>query len=262
MTDDIVLRDNERIDDLNRAGFRIIQDPKVFCFGMDAVLLASYASSECRAMKKGSLKICDLGTGTGVIPILMAARESGDGAGYDNVSDYDCVEIQPVSVDMAGRSIRLNHLEEHIKVHEGDINDVKLFLKAHSYDCVTSNPPYMSAHAGLKNPSDVKMIARHEILVDLDGICKAASTLLKCGGCFYMVHRPSRLVDIFSSLRKYSMEPKAVRMIHAREGEEANMVLVKARKDAKPQLTVLPPLFIYEDDNEYTKEVRDIYYGE
>ena len=245
--ENVVLKPDERIDELNRKGYRIIQHPKRFCFGMDAVLLAAFA----KAGKND--RVMDLGTGTGVIPILMAAREMG--------KEYFAIDISEESVEMAQRSVKLNNID-NITVKTEDIKLVGEYHKAGTFDVVTSNPPYMNKGGGLLNEKDDMAVARHEILVSLDDVTAAAGRLLNYGGHFYMVHRPHRLADIFESLRKNKLEPKTMRLVQPYEGKEPNMVLIESTKCGKAMLKVLPPLVIYKKDGKYTDEVRILYEGQ
>ncbi len=242
----VEIKENERVDDLHRNGYKIIQDPKRFCFGVDAVLLSGFAEG-----KKGE-KCLDLGTGTGIIPILMEAKT--------NAESFTALEIQEESAEMAERSVELNGLSEKIQIVNGDIKDVDKLFKAGSFDVVTSNPPYMNDGGGLKNDYGPKAIARHEILCTLEDVIKAASWALRFGGRFYMVHRPHRLTDIFCTLREYKLEPKAVRFVHPYADREPNMVLIEAARGGKSMLKVMPPLVIYKEDGTYTDETIDIYY--
>lgn len=242
---DIELLDGERIDDLHRNGYRIIQDPKRFCFGMDAVLLSGFAS-----VKRGE-KALDLGTGTGIIPILLEAKTCGE--------HFTALEIQEESADMARRSVRLNQLENKIEIVTGDIKNAKSIFQNKVFDVVTSNPPYMNVNHGLLSQESPKAIARHELLCTLDDVVKAASDCLKVSGRFYMVHRPHRLVEIFDACRRYKLEPKRMRMVQPYEGKEPNMVLIECAKCAKPMIKIEPPLIVYQDVNRYTREILEIY---
>ncbi|MDE6182214.1 MAG: tRNA1(Val) (adenine(37)-N6)-methyltransferase [Eubacteriales bacterium] len=242
-----ILKENERIDELHRNGYVIIQDTKRFCFGMDAVLLSSFATA-----KKGD-KVFDIGTGTGIIPILMEAKTQA--------SEFFAIDIQEESVEMAKRSISLNKLEEKIKVYHLDIKNVFDKFEKNTFNIVTSNPPYMNMGGGLLNDFTPKAIARHEILCNLDDILKGASGLLKPKGKFYMVHRPNRLADIIEGLRKYKLEPKTIRFVQPYENKEPNMVLIEAVKNGGAMLKILPTLIVYNENKEYTKEIYDIYYN-
>ncbi|MDE6184571.1 MAG: tRNA1(Val) (adenine(37)-N6)-methyltransferase, partial [Lachnospiraceae bacterium] len=196
----ISLKENERSDDLQRNNYKIIQDPDRFCFGMDAVLLSGFAKA-----KEGD-KVLDLGTGTGIIPILMAAKTMAE--------HITGLEIQPDSADMAARSVRLNGLEDKIRIVTGDIKEAVSLFGAASFDVVTCNPPYMTEHHGLTNPEAPKAIARHELLCTLEDVISQSSRLLRPGGNFYLVHRPFRLADIILRLRQYRLEPKRLQMVH------------------------------------------------
>lgn len=241
----IALKPDERLDDLNRNGYRIIQNPKKFCFGMDAVLLSGFASAPA-----GS-RVLDLGTGTGIIPILMAAKTGGE--------HFTGLEIQAESADMARRSVILNGLDEKIDIVEGDIKEASRIFGAASFDIVTSNPPYMQGGGGLKNPDLPKAIARHEILCTLEDVVREAAAVLKTGGHFFMVHRPTRLVDIFELMRRYKMEPKRMKMVHPYADQEANMVLVEGVRGGRPMLITEKPLIVYREKGVYTQEIYDVY---
>ena len=210
----IELKDEERLDDLQRNGYQIIQKKDGFCFGMDAVLLSGFA-----AVKPGE-KAIDLGTGTGIIPILLEAKYEGE--------HYTGLEIQDEVAEMAARSVALNHLEEKVSIVKGDIKEASRLFGAASFDVVTSNPPYMNDAHGLKNPDLPKAIARHEVLCTLDDVAREAAKLLRPGGRFYMVHRPHRLIEIITALTKYKLEPKRMKMVHPFVDKEANMVLIEA----------------------------------
>ncbi len=241
----VTIKENERIDDLQRNGYRIIQDPDRFCFGMDAVLLSGFAIA-----KKGD-KVLDMGTGTGIIPILMEAKTEAE--------HLTGLEIQPESADMALRSVKLNGLEDKISIVTGDIKEAKnLFPKA-SFQVITSNPPYMIGQHGLVNPHSEKAIARHEVLCTLEDVVENAAALLVPGGHFYMVHRPFRLAEIFTTLTKYRLEPKRMQLVYPYIDKEPNMVLIEATRGGKSRLQVEKPLIVYEKPGVYTKEIYDVY---
>lgn len=240
------LKENERIDDLHRNGYVIIQDKKRFCFGIDAVLLSHFAKA-----KKGDV-VFDIGTGTGIIPILMTAKTEA--------KKFFAIDIQQESVDMAKRSVALNKLDEKIEIFHLDVKNVFDVFSKNSIDVVTSNPPYMNMGGGIVNEYDSKAIARHEIFCNLDDIVKSASLLLKPNGKFYMVHRPNRLCDIICTLRKYSLEPKTIRLVAPYENKEPNMVLIESVKNSKPMLKFLPTLVVYNNQQKYTDEINKIYY--
>lgn len=241
----IDLHEGERIDDLERNDYKIIQSKDKFCFGMDAVLLTFFAkikSGEC---------VIDLGTGTGIIPILLEAKTEA--------KHFSALEIQEESVDMARRSVMLNNLQEKIDIIQGDIKEALDIFGRASFDVVTTNPPYMNNMHGLKNPQLPKAIARHEILCSLDDVIKTSSGLLKPSGRLYMVHRPHRLVEIINTLIKYKLEPKRIQMVHPYLDKDANMVLVEAVKGGKSMVKVENPIIVYSEPGVYTKQILDIY---
>lgn len=242
----VEVKETERIDDLHRNGYQIIQDPKRFCFGVDAVLLSGFAQA-----KKGE-KVIDLGTGTGIIPILMEAKTDGE--------HFTGLEIQEESAEMAKRSVSLNDLDEKIDIVCGDIKEADKLFKAGAFDVVTSNPPYMNDGGGFKNDYGPKAIARHELLCSLDDVARAAAKLLRFGGRFYMVHRPHRLADIICTLREHRLEPKRIRFVQPYADKEPNMVLIEASNGGKSMVKVMPPLIIYKEDGTYTEETLEIYY--
>lgn len=241
------INENERVDDLHRNGRLIIQDPKRFCFGVDAVILTGF--TEVRKNER----LLDLGTGTGVIPILLEAKTKG--------SHFTGLEIQPESVEMAQRSVLLNDVPEKIDIIEGDIKNATNIFPLASFDVVTCNPPYMNKGGGLLNEYSPKAIARHELSCTLHDVVAAASKLLKPGGRFYMVHRPHRLTDVLVELRQAGLEPKVLRFVHSRQGREPVMLLIFAKKDGKPMIKVMPPLIIYKDDGVHTDEIYNLYYN-
>lgn len=242
-----MIQQGERVDELNRKDYKIIQNPERFCFGMDAVLLSHFAS-----VKKNE-KVLDIGTGTGIIPILLEARYDGN--------NYVGLEIQEEVANMAKRSVKLNNLENKIEIVIGDVNNALEMFGNGTFDVVTTNPPYMTTGHGVINPSDTKALSRHEISATLEDIICKSSKVLKNKGRFYMVHRPARLVEIMNVMRRYNLEIKRIRMVHPFKDKEANMVLIEAVNDGKPFLKVEPPLIIYKSVGEYTDEVMDIYYS-
>ncbi|SEF70911.1 tRNA1Val (adenine37-N6)-methyltransferase [Eubacterium ruminantium] len=232
-----LVRPGERVDDLQCGGFLLIQNPEHFCFGTDAVLLANFASG------RKSAKAVDLGTGTGIIPVLMLAK--------DKAREFTALEIQEEMAEMAGRSAELNSISERMHVVKGDIKDVKNLFPHDSFDIVTSNPPYIVYGGGYHNPEEKVNIARHEILVRLEDVVSAASYLLKGGGRFAMVHKPFRLGEIIYYMQKYKIEPKRMQLVQPKEGCEANMVLIEGVKSAKSGLKVLPTINVYNADGSH-----------
>lgn len=241
----VTIHSHERLDELHRNGYRIIQDPGRFCFGMDAVLLSGFAK-----VKPGE-RALDLGTGTGIIPILLEAKTKGE--------HFTGLEIQPESADMAARSVAYNHLEEKITIVTGDIKEASARFGAGSFEVITTNPPYMIGQHGIQNDANAKTIARHEVLCDLDDILRESAKMLKQGGRFYMVHRPFRLAEIFSKMVAYHIEPKRMRLVYPFVDKEPNMVLIEGLRGGKSRLTVEKPLIVYKEPGVYMPEIYDIY---
>lgn len=241
----INLKENERLDELQRNGYKIIQNPEKFCFGMDAVLLTGFAR-EARGQE-----LLDLGTGTGIIPILMEAKTE--------IAHLTGLEIQEESADMARRSVELNGLTDKITIVTGDIKKAASLFKAASFDCITCNPPYMIGQHGLANPGEPKALARHELLCNFEDVTRAAAKLLKPGGHFYLVHRPFRLAEIMTTLSEYKLEPKRMQLVYPYVDKEPNMVLLEAVRGAKPRMTVERPLIVFREPGVYMPEIRDVY---
>ena len=241
---DVKIKDTERIDDIQLKGLRLIQDTTGFCFGVDAVLLANFAK-----VKRGA-SVVDLGTGTGIIPILIA--------GKSEAKEIIGVEIQEEVYEMASRSVLLNDLQDRIKIINGDIKVIDKTLEVNKFDVVTSNPPYMHDN-GIKNPNDKKAISRHEVKCNLEDVIRSASRLLKDMGKFYMIHRPTRLIEIITLARQYKLEPKQIQFIHPKQGKAPNIMLVQFTKGGRPDLKILDPLYVYDEYGNYTKEIDDIY---
>lgn len=238
------LKENERIDDIQLKGLRLIQNTDGFCFGVDAVLLANF----CK-IRPGD-EVVDLGTGTGIIPIILA--------GKSRAKSIKGIEIQEEVSEMASRSVKLNKLEDRISIMNVDLKELKDHLPVNHFDVVTSNPPYMHCN-GIINENDKKAISRHEVKCTLEDVMKTASGLLKHRGKFFMIHRPIRLADIISMGRQYKLEPKLIRFIHPKVGKAPNLMLIQFTKAANPELKILDPLYVYEENGEYTKEINDIY---
>ena len=242
-----ILKENERIDDLQINNLKIIQNSEGFCFGIDSVILSDFAKD----IKKES-KVIDLGTGTGIISLLLLAKTS--------IKSVVGIEVQPEVANMAERSIKLNNLENKFKVINCDIKDILKNVKREEFDVVVTNPPYKKINTGGKNENEKKLISRHEILADIFDFIKAAKIVLKDKGTLYMVHRPERLSDIFYALRENKIEPKKIRFVYSKnDSKEAKLVLIKAVKNGGDFLQVEKPLYIYKNNGEYSEEILEIY---
>ena len=248
----------EKIDTLKN-GYKIIQDSQRFQFGIDAVLLADFANQGMKTEDsiKAGIRVIDLGTGTGIIPLLMAGNHRW--LSLSKPLSITGLEVQKESADLASRSVALNGLENQIKIVNGDLREVASLFDKHSFGFVTCNPPYMIDTHGRGNELDAKTIARHEVLCTLEDVVAAADYLLATHGRFFMIHRPFRLPEIFESLAAHGLEPKRMRLIQPFANKEPNMVLIEARKNAKRRLTIEPPLVVRYDDGEYTAEINKIY---
>lgn len=236
----------ERIDDLEFKNLKIIQDTNGFCFGIDSVLLSDYAKN----IKKGS-KVIDLGTGTGIISILLC--------GKTELSKIVGVEIQKEVYQMAQKSIKLNNLENKFKIINQNITNLKKIYSRASFDVVVTNPPYKKENTGLKNEEEKKIISRHEVKATLEDFMQISSYLLKDKGEFYMVHRPERLVDIMSIMRQNKIEPKNIRFVCPNTQKAPNLVLIKGIKLGNPFLKVEKNLYVYNENGKYTEEILQIY---
>lgn len=239
------LQEGERLDDLHRNGYHLIQNPDWFCFGIDAVLLSSFAK-----VKPGE-RVLDIGCGSGVIPILLAGKTKGQ---Y-----FLGIELQEEYVELANRSILLNELEGLVEVLQQDLRSNS--LPPSSFDVVVSNPPYIEVGHGLVNPLERKAFARHEFTCTLMDVFSSAARVLKTGGRFYIVHKPSRLADIVEVARQTGLEPKTLRFVHSRRQQEPCLLLLECIRGGKPFMRVLPPLVIYHGNGEYTEEIKTMYYG-
>ncbi len=243
-----LLRGDERLDYLLAEELRIIQSPSVFSFSLDAVLLARFAYMPIR-----SGKVVDLCAGNGAIPLFLSARTN---------AEITAVEIQEQLADMAERSIAYNGLGQQIRVLCDDVIGIAAKIGTEKYDAVTCNPPYFKAHEQSdRNLLEPLTIARHEVKLTLDQAVRSASELLKQGGKAAFVHRPGRLLDIITAMRAHRLEPKRIRFVYPKEGKEANTLLIEGMKDGKPDVKILPPLFVYQADGTYTDEVRELLYG-
>ena len=242
-----ILKDNERLDDLQINNLKIIQNKDGFCFGIDSILLSEFA----RDIRKGS-SVIDLGTGTGIIGFLLLAKTE--------IKDITGIEVQPEVAEMASRSIVMNNLEKKFKIINCNVKDILANVNRESFDVVVTNPPYKKINTGGKNDNEKKMISRHEILADIFDFIQSAKLVLKDKGCLYMIHRPERLSDIICGLRENKLEPKKIRMVYSREdSDEAKLVLIKAVKNGGEFLKIEKPLYIYKNNGEYTDEVLEIY---
>lgn len=240
----------ERIDDIGFGGLKLIQDTTEFCYGVDAVLLADFASKVC---KPQPLIIADMGTGTGVIPLMLSHMTTA--------TKIIGIEIQERSFELANRNVKLNNLDEKIEIICADVADAQLLKdKIETFDLVVSNPPYVKKNGGIINDSNAKMIARHETTADLDDFVRTAANLLKPTGNFCMVHRPDRIVDICELCRKHRLEPKNMRFVSPNKNKAANILLVHCVKYGNANLNLFDPLYIYDEVGEYTHEI-DVIYG-
>ena len=239
-----LVKPGARVDDLQN-GYYVIQNPEKFCFGMDAVLLSGFAK-----IKKDE-RVLDMGTGTGIIPVLLKSKTPGE--------HFTGLEIQEECAEMAQRSVAYNNLEQDIDSVCGDIKEAAEIFGAASFHAVTSNPPYMIGQHGLQNPYMAKAIARHEILCTLEDVVSQAAKVLKDRGRFYMVHRPFRLVEIFQVLTRYKLEPKRMQLVYPFKDREPNMVLIEALKGGNSRITVEKPMIVYEKPGVYTEEILKIY---
>lgn len=245
MEENKLLKPGERLDDLQRNGYHIIQDPERFCFGMDAVLLAGFAD------KAAGERLLDIGTGTGILPFLMEARTE--------IPHLFGLEIQQESADMARRSVRLNGLEDKIEIITGDVKEADGMFEAASFDVITCNPPYMIGQHGLQNAEQAKTIARHEVCCTFRDIAGMTAKLLKPGGHFYLVHRPFRLAEILVTLHEQKLEPKRMQLVYPFVDKEPNMVLIEAVRGGRPRMSVEKPLIVYQSQGVYTPEMYELY---
>ena len=243
---DVELKENERIDDLEFKGLKIIQNEKGFCFGMDSVLLSDFAKN----MKNNST-VLDLGTGTGIIPILLC--------GKTNLKKVVGIEIQQDVANMAKRSSQLNNLQDRFEVVNTNIINLKNIYEKQSFDVIVTNPPYKKENTVITNENEAKLISRHEITANLEDFISISKDLLKDKGEFYMVHRPERLVDILSLMRKYKIEAKILKFVSPNKNKEPNLILIKGIKNANSFLRVEKNLYVYNEDGKYTNEILKIY---
>lgn len=236
---------NERIDDLQCKGLKIIQNTEAFCFGIDAVLLSNFAK-----VKTGD-RVIDLGTGTGIIPILIW--------GKTEAKEIVGVEIQEDMAKMACRSIALNNIEDRVKIINDDLKNISNIYGKAYFDVVISNPPYKHNGSGIINPKDPKAIARHEIKCNLEDVIKASGDILKPNGKLFMIHKPERIVDIIYLMRSYKIEPKTIRFVHPNKDKKPNLLLIEGSKYGRAFLNFMPPLYVYDNNGNYTEEIDYIY---
>lgn len=246
MIEDVEIRPSERVDDLLTHGLSIIQSDEVFSFSLDAVLLSRF----CSVPAKG--KIMDLCSGNGVIPLLLTTRTH---------ASIEGLEIQERLYDMADRSIRMNGLQNRVRMIHGDLREAHTRLGHGQYDYVTVNPPYLPIPAGDQNMNPYFAAARHEIYSTLEDVIQAAARLLRYRGKMAMVHRASRFADICCLMRQYQLEPKRIRFVHPYEGEEAMMVLIEAIRNGKSGVRIEQPLFVFNDEGKYVNELMEVFYG-
>ena len=240
------LKENERIDDLELNGLKIIQNTDGFCFGMDSVLLSDFA----KEIRNGSM-VLDLGTGTGILGILLC--------GKTNLKKVYGIEVQSEVAEMASRSIELNNLQDRFEIINDNIKNLDKYFELGTIDAIVTNPPYKKPNSGLINENKAKLISRHEIEASLEDFIKISAKLLKNSGEFYMVHRPERLVDIMELMRKYKLEPKKLKMVSPNINKEPNLVLIKAVKNGKAFLKLDKNLYVYDENGNYTKDILKIY---
>ena len=240
------LKENERIDDLEFKGYKIIQNSEGFCFGIDSVLLSDFAKEI-----KNNSKVLDLGTGTGILCILLS--------GKTNLKEIYGIEVQEEVYDMAKRSIELNSLQDKVKIINENILNLENHFEKESFDAIVTNPPYKKINTGLQNESEKKLISRHELTANLEDFIRVSKNMLKDKGEFYMVHRPERLADIIYLMRKYKIEPKKIRFVAPKINKEPNLVLIKGVKNAREFLKFETVLYVYNEDGSYTEELLKIY---
>ena len=242
---DIKINEDESIDDLQLNGLNLIQKKDAFRFGVDAVLLSDFANI------KRNFRVVDLCTGTGIIPFLIWGKYSP--------KEICGIEIQEEMVEMANRSSKLNGTEDSIKFYAEDLKNLDFIKTLGKFDVLTVNPPYKLNNSGIVNPSDKIAIARHEVLCNLEDVIQASRTLLKDNGRIYMVHRPERLADIITLMRKYKIEPKRIRMVQPNSKKAPNIVLVEGQRDGGKFLKWEAPLYVYKDEGGYSDEIEAIY---
>ena len=247
MKENIELKENERIDDLEYKGLKMIQNKEGFCFGIDSILLSDFA----KGIKKGA-KVLDLGTGTGIIATLLC--------GKTELSEIIGIEVQKEVAEMAKRSIQLNHLEDKFRIIQDNIVNLNNYFEKNTFDAIVTNPPYKKKETGIQNEDTRKLISRHEIEANIEDFIKISKDMLKDKGELYIVYRPERLVDLLSVMRKYKIEPKRIRFVYSNIHTVSKLVLVQGVKNARPFLKLEPNLYIYDENGEYTEEILEIYH--
>ena len=239
-----------RYDETGFGDIGIFQAPEEFCYGVDAVLLADFAAQG--AKKRRHCRIMDLGTGTGIVPLILSHKTQASYIGG--------LEVQWNSFELLKKNIAHNRLSGRLTAFQGDVSSFSAEEElAATFDVVTTNPPYFAGGGGIESSNPAKSIARHEITGSLDDFLRLASKLLKDRGDFYMVHRPSRLVDIMTACRKHRLEPKELRFVSGKPMEKPNILLVHCVKYGNPELKILPPLAVHNEDGSYTNEILKIY---
>ena len=246
MEENIILKENERIDDLEYKGLKIIQNKDGFCFGIDSILLSDFAKN----IKKGA-RVLDLGTGTGIIATLLCEKTE--------LSEITGIEVQEEVADMAKRSIQLNHLEDKFKMIQDNILNLNKYFEKNTFDAIVTNPPYKKKETGIQNEDIRKLISRHEVEANIEDFIKISKDMLKDKGEFYIVYRPERLVDLLTLMRKYKIEPKKIRFVYSNVNAVSKLVLVQGVKNARPFLKLEPNLYIYDEKGIYTEEILKIY---
>ncbi len=242
---DIVLNEFERLDDLGLGGIRLVQDKRMFCFGVDAVLLANYATV------KPDNKVLDLCSGNGIIPFIIHAKKRAD--------KIYCMEIQENNCRLIEKSIAYNKTEGKIIPVCDDLNNWQRHFSPASFDVITCNPPYIKQGGGLVNPNDFKRCARHEVFCTLEDVVLSSAAMLRPGGRLAMVYRPDRLAELIFTLKTHKLEPKRMRTVHSRFGDKPNLILLESIRGGKSELTFEPPLYIYKNKDEYSDEIETIY---
>ncbi len=239
------LNEFERLDDLQLNGLKIYQDKRMFCFGVDAVLLANFA-----VVKIGA-RVLDMCSGNGIIPFILSAKTKA--------SHITCLEIQKRNCELIEKSIAYNKLDDKIGVVCDDLNNWKKSFPPSGFDVITCNPPYIRAGGGLLNPSDEKKCARHEIFCTMEDVVKASASMLKAGGKLFLIYRTDRLAELIFCLKFHNIEPKRMRLVHSRAGDRPNLVLIEGTRGGKPDMIIEPPLYIYKNKTEYSDEINQIY---